>query len=153
MKRADAVAFAAGLVFAIGLGLSGMTQPSKVVAFLDVTGGWDPSLAFVMVGAIAVHFVFVRRVRRGATPRLASRHTLPVDTAIDQRLLIGAAIFGVGWGIAGFCPGPAVVAAATLAPDALAFVGAMLLGMLGCALVLERTPRASDDASAPRDVA
>ena len=141
MRRTDLVAFASGVVFAIGLGLSGMTQPSKVVAFLDVTGAWDPSLAFVMVGAIAVHLVFARGAMASAAPRFASRYAIPTATAVDRRLLGGAALFGMGWGIAGFCPGPAVVSVVTLAPDALAFVGAMLAGMLAYALVFERAAR------------
>ena len=145
MKRTDLVAFASGVVFAIGLGLSGMTQPSKVVAFLDFTGAWDPSLAFVMVGAIAVHLVFARRMTASAAPRFASRFAIPTATVVDRRLLGGAALFGIGWGTAGFCPGPAVVSVVTLAPDALAFVGAMLAGMLVYALVFERTARVATE--------
>jgi uncharacterized membrane protein YedE/YeeE len=127
---ASIVAALAGLIFAIGLGLSGMTQPAKVMAFLDVRGGWDPSLAFVMVGAIAVHFVFARRAVAGGRPLLADRYELPRATKIDGRLLVGALLFGIGWAMAGFCPGPAVVSVVTLAPSTLLFVGAMAAGML-----------------------
>ncbi|MDP9149178.1 MAG: YeeE/YedE family protein [Myxococcota bacterium] len=142
MKRTDLVAFAAGLLFAIGLGISGMTQPAKVIAFLDVTGAWDPSLAFVMLGAIGVHHVFARRTDSGAAPRFVPAFFLPRTAGIDRRLLLGAALFGIGWGIAGFCPGPAVVSVVTLAPTPLAFVAAMLVGMGAYAFVFEHaTPR------------
>ena len=151
MKRTDLVAFVAGLVFAIGLGVSGMTQPAKVIAFLDVAGAWDPSLAFVMLGAIGVHVVFARRVRSSASPRFAPAFALPPSTGIDRRLLLGAALFGIGWGIAGFCPGPAVVSVVTLAPTAIAFVAAMLLAMFAFERVARpaRTPStATEDAAA-----
>ena len=139
MKRTDVVAFVAGLTFAIGLGISGMTQPAKVIAFLDVAGAWDPSLAFVMLGAIGVHLVFARRVKSRAAPRFAPAFSVPRATGIDGRLLAGAALFGVGWGIAGFCPGPAVVSVVTLAPTALAFVAVMLVARAAYAWVFERT--------------
>ena len=142
MKRTEAVAFVAGLTFAIGLGVSGMTQPAKVIAFLDVAGAWDPTLALVMCGAIAVHLVFARRIQSAAAPRLASGFSLPLTTGIDRRLLLGAALFGIGWGIAGFCPGPAVVSLAMLTPGTLAFVAAMLSAMAAYAWVFERVPPA-----------
>ena len=149
MKRTDLVAFAAGLTFAVGLGISGMTQPAKVIAFLDVTGAWDPSLAFVMLGAIGVHLLFARRASSAAAPRFAPAFSLPLATGIDRRLLLGAALFGIGWGIAGFCPGPAVVSVVTLTPSALAFVAAMLVGMGLYALGFERAaPRGPDDVDA-----
>ena len=138
MRRTHVVAFVAGVTFAIGLGISGMTQPAKVIAFLDVAGAWDPSLAFVMLGAIGVHLVFARRVQSAAAPRFAPAFSLPLATGIDRRLLLGAALFGIGWGIAGFCPGPAVVSVVTLAPTAIAFVAAMLVGMAAYAFVFER---------------
>ena len=146
MKRTDVVAFVAGVTFAIGLGISGMTQPAKVIAFLDVTGAWDPSLAFVMLGAIGVHLVFARRVKAGAAPRFAPAFALPLTTGIDRRLLLGASLFGIGWGIAGFCPGPAIVSVVTLAPTALAFVAAMLAAMAAYAWVFERSTRTSPSA-------
>jgi uncharacterized protein len=127
-KATNAVAFASGLVFALGLGLSGMTRPSKVLGFLDVAGSWDPSLAFVMVGAIGVHLLFVRRARRAASPRMAPRFTWPPEGRIDVRLLAGAALFGIGWGLAGYCPGPSLVALASLGPGVLLFVSAMAAG-------------------------
>lgn len=118
-------AFAAGLLFAVGLGVAGMTQPSRVLGFLDVLGPWDPSLAFVMAGAIAVYmpvFWWARRV-------LPRRLQLPTRNRIDVPLVVGSAMFGVGWGLAGYCPGPALVSLATLTGPALAFGAAMLVGM------------------------
>jgi uncharacterized membrane protein YedE/YeeE len=160
MKRSTLVSlvvFAAGLVFAIGLGFSGMTQPSKVIAFLDVFGAWDPSLAFVMGGAIGVHALFAWRANssRGSlarTPQFADRFVLPEARGVDARLLAGAALFGVGWGIAGYCPGPAVVSLVTLAPETLGFVGAMVAGMMAYALLFERGARKSDESDEERVV-
>lgn len=125
------VAFAAGVLFALGLGVSGMTDTRNVLAFLDVTGAWDPSLALVMGGAIGVHLYFAQRARRGGAPLLAERYSmLPSAPApVDRRLLAGAAIFGLGWGASGFCPGPAVVSLASLSPATVAFVGAMAAAM------------------------
>ena len=131
--RVSVTAFACGLVFALGLGLSGMTQPSKIIGFLDLAGPWDPSLAFVMIGAIGVHFLFVRRARRTPFPRFAARFSWPVTARIDARLVAGAAIFGVGWGLAGYCPGPALVSLATLGPGVIVFVAAMAVGVLAAA--------------------
>jgi len=123
-------AFACGFVFAVGLAFGGMTQPAKVIGFLDVFGAWDPSLAFVMGGAVATHAILRALVMRRGVPVLAARFSLPTLTAIDARLLVGAALFGVGWGIAGFCPGPAIVASGAGAGRAIVFAAAMLAGML-----------------------
>ncbi len=123
------VAFASGLLFALGLGLSGMTDPDNVLAFLDVTGRWDPSLALVMGGAIGVHLFFAQRARRGGAPVYAPRASMLPSRTIDRRLVAGAALFGLGWGVAGFCPGPALVSLVSLSPATLAFVGAMALTM------------------------
>ena len=128
--KANLVAFGAGSLFAVGLAISGMTKPSKVVGFLDIAGAWDPSLAFVMIGAIAVHFLAQRLIRRRAFPVFDTKFHLPTRKDIDVRLLLGAALFGVGWGLGGFCPGPALVTAAGGAMGALVFVGAMTAGML-----------------------
>ena len=130
MKRLVA-AFGAGLVFAIGLGVSGMTDPRKVIAFLDITAHWDASLAFVMIGAIAVHAVFVRIALRRRSPVLASTFVLPTNTRIDARLIGGAALFGLGWGAAGYCPGPAVVALAGHTLPTFVFMATMLFGIAG----------------------
>jgi uncharacterized protein len=130
MKKRFAAAFGAGLVFAGGLGISGMTDPRKVIGALDITGRWDASLAFVMLGAITVHAVFVRVARRRGAPVLATRFLLPRQKRVDARLIGGAALFGLGWGAAGYCPGPGIVALAggTLPP--LVFVATMLLGIV-----------------------
>lgn len=123
-------ALGSGCLFGFGLALSGMVDPARVRAFLDVTGDWDPSLAFVLVGAAGVAFVGFRLVRRLGQPLFAAGYDLPGRKRIDRRLVLGAAIFGVGWGLAGFCPGPAVAALSFAGTPALAFVGAMLAGML-----------------------
>ena len=128
--RPALTAFAAGALFAIGLGISGMTQPAKVIGFLDVTGRWDPTLALVMLGAVAVHFVLYRLVRKLRAPLFADRFDVSTRRDITLRLVGGAALFGVGWGLSGQCPGPALTNLATGAPTALVFVGAMALGMV-----------------------
>ena len=122
-------AFVSGLVFALGLGLSGMTQPAKVTAFLDFAGDWDPSLAFVMIGAIGVYAALYRLIRHLPSPLFSTTFALPARTDIDLRLVGGAALFGVGWGLAGFCPGPALTSLASGEPSVLLFVASMLAGM------------------------
>lgn len=125
------VAFVSGLLFAIGLAVGGMTQPSKVVGFLDVAGSWDPSLAFVMIGAIAVYFVANRLVQKRAAPLVGAAFHLPTRRDIEPRLLVGAGMFGVGWGLAGYCPGPGLSVLGTgNSFGALLFVLSMALGML-----------------------
>ena len=119
------VPFVAGLMFALGLGLSGMTQPAKVLGFLDVLGRWDPTLLFVMVGAIAVHMP-LRRLR----PRRRAPTAEVLPAAVDRRLLVGASIFGVGWGLSGYCPGPALVSLLSGGSGVLLFVAAMIAGIL-----------------------
>lgn len=123
-------AFFSGLLFAVGLAIGGMTDPLKVVSFLDVTGGWDPSLAFVMGGAIAVYAPIYHFVTRRRQPLWHHAFVLPTRKDIDAQLLAGAVMFGLGWGLGGFCPGPAVVSAASLHSDALTFVAAMFAGMV-----------------------
>jgi uncharacterized membrane protein YedE/YeeE len=123
-------AFVAGLVFGIGLILSGMTDPAKVIGFLDVAGTWDPSLAFVMAGAILVgYFSFALAGRRGRSFLGGALH-LPARRDIDRRLVAGSTVFGIGWGLAGFCPGPALVAFGAGIDQAALFVAAMLGGMV-----------------------
>lgn len=123
-------AFLCGLVFAVGLVLGGMTQPSKVVAFLDLTGAWDPSLALVMGGALGTHALLRRLVMQRPAPLLDSAFHVPSRTDLDARLIAGSAIFGVGWALGGFCPGPAVVALGAGVGAAMVVVPAMLAGML-----------------------
>jgi uncharacterized membrane protein YedE/YeeE len=124
-----AVAAYTGALFALGLVISGMTDPNRVTGFLDVTGRWDPTLAFVMGGAILVHLPLVRLVRRRTAPIYDARFHLPSRTRIEPSLLIGSAIFGVGWGLSGYCPGPALVSLGTHAVPVLVFVGAMVAGI------------------------
>lgn len=122
-------AAAAGLIFGLGLILSGMTDPMKVKGFLDLFGAWDPSLALVMGGGIAVGTVGFALARRRTRALSGEPIDWPTSTAIDARLLVGGVVFGLGWGLAGFCPGPALVAASSGFAPALWFVPAMLLGM------------------------
>lgn len=119
----------AGLVFGLGLIVSGMADPAKVLGFLDITGHWDPSLAFVMGGAIAVAMVAFALAGRRTSSLLGAPMRLPAKRTIDRRLLLGSALFGMGWGIAGFCPGPALVSLGMGQLKGLVFVVAMLAGM------------------------
>ena len=132
-------ALLSGLVFGLGLIVSGMANPAKVLGFLDLAGAWDPSLAFVMAGAIGVGLVAFRIAGGRSRSLTGAPMALPTNRTIDRRLVGGAVLFGIGWGLAGFCPGPALVALGLGAPKALAFVAAMLLGMLGFEL-FERRP-------------
>jgi uncharacterized membrane protein YedE/YeeE len=126
---AGVVAFIAGAVFAVGLVLAGMTQPTKVIGFLVVGGAWDPTLAFVMAGAIAAHIGGLWLTSRRTTPLYASAFFLPKRTDLDAHLLLGAGVFGVGWGLAGYCPGPALTSLGSGADTALVFAGAATAGM------------------------
>lgn len=123
-------AFASGVIFGLGLILSGMTDPGKVIGFLDVSGSWDPSLAFVMGGAILIGFFAFLLAHRRAKTFLGGAMHLPQARDIDNRLVGGSLVFGVGWGLAGFCPGPALVSFASGVDKAAVFVAAMLGGML-----------------------
>jgi uncharacterized membrane protein YedE/YeeE len=124
-----AVAFAAGLVFGAGLLLSQMSNPAKVIGFLDVSGAWDPSLAFVMAGAVSVFALAYRLALRRDKPLLETKFGTP-SQGLDRRLVIGALIFGVGWGLGGFCPGPAIVSAAFAEPRVWAFIASMVAGIV-----------------------
>lgn len=119
----------AGLLFSIGLGLGGMTDPAKVQGFLDFTGAWDPTLAFVMGGALAVHAPLAWLIRRRKAPVLAPAFPSPPRARVDGRLLTGAALFGAGWGLAGYCPGPAFTSLASGTGLVALFVLSMLGGM------------------------
>ncbi len=121
--------FVVGLLFGLGLLLSGMTDPGKVLGFLDLIAPWDPSLALVMGGAIAVGVIAFALAKKRTVSFLGGAMRLPMSSQIDRRLIVGAAMFGAGWGLAGFCPGPALVSLATGQPKAAIFVVAMLVGM------------------------
>jgi len=129
MRASHLVAGLAGLVFGLGLLLSGMTHPERVLDFLDFAGDWNPSLAFVMGTALLVHAPLGWLVRRGNKPQFSPKFHLPTRRDIDRPLVVGALIFGAGWGLAGFCPGPGLVSAVGGSADALVFVIAMTLGM------------------------
>jgi len=121
--------FISGIVFALGLGISGMTRPIKVIGFLDFFGNWDASLAFVMLGAIGVYFIAYRLSRKMPAPMLGRAFSIPKRTDLDARLIAGAALFGAGWGLSGFCPGPAITALASGAAPVAVFVAAMAAGI------------------------
>lgn len=123
-------ALLSGLIFGIGLTLSGMIDPARVLGFLDVTGAWDPRLAFVLAGAVSVSAIGTAISRRCARPALAAQFDRPPSRPIDAKLLLGAALFGVGWGLAGFCPGPAIASLSLGLGKSIFFVLAMLAGML-----------------------
>ncbi|ACS43801.1 DUF6691 family protein [Methylorubrum extorquens] len=125
-----ASAFAVGLLFGLGLLVSGMANPAKVLAFLDVAGQWDLSLAFVMAGAVAISAAGYLVARRRGRPLLASRLEIPTRRDLDPRLIAGAAVFGLGWGLAGLCPGPALTLLTVAPAQAVSFVVAMVAGML-----------------------
>jgi uncharacterized protein len=123
-----AASFFLGIIFAIGLTVSEMINPTRVIGFLDVAGHWDPTLLFVMAGALAVTVPLFPVILRRPNPWLAGQFSLPSKTRIDRPLILGAAIFGVGWGLAGFCPGPALAALASGSPAVILFVIAMVAG-------------------------
>lgn len=123
-------ALLAGLLFGVGLALSGMMDPARVLGFLDVAGAWDPSLAFVLGGAVAVAALGTVIAGLREHPVLADVFDVPTRRRIDARLIGGSALFGIGWGLAGFCPGPALAALSLGLPKAFLFVGAMILGMV-----------------------
>jgi hypothetical protein len=134
-----AIIYVIGLIFGIGISISGMANPAKVINFFDVAGSWDPSLAFVMGGAVVVTFIGYRLVFRRARPVMDTRFHLPTATRIDARLIGGSALFGVGWGIAGFCPGGALPALGTGRIEVFAFVGALIAGILIARTLIDRT--------------
>lgn len=128
-------AFLIGVLFGLGLVISGMVNPAKIIGFLDITGDWDPSLALVMVSALVVSFVGYRVAFARQRPFLEDKFQLPAATQIDRTLIVGAGIFGVGWGLAGLCPGPGLTALTFGDLEPFAFVAAMLAGMAAKNLV------------------
>ena len=135
MKRACLIAFS-GLLFGFGLCISQMVNPEKVLAFLDISGSWDPSLAFVMIGGLGVAAFGVARVSTWPKPFFATGFSLPQRSRIDRPLIAGAVIFGVGWGLVGFCPGPAIASLAYGLAKSWLFLAAMIAGMVSVRLVM-----------------
>ncbi len=143
MKQA-LTALLSGLLFGTGLVVAGMTKPSKVIAFLDVAGPWDASLAFVLGGGLLTHLLLYRFIARRRAPLFDGGFHIPTRTKVDGKLIVGAVVFGAGWGLGGFCPGPGIVGAVQSA-SALVFAGAMVVGM-GLHAVVTRPPGNVDDA-------
>ena len=121
-------ALAAGLLFGLGLAISQMLNPAKVIGFLDITGNWDPSLIFVMVGAIAVAFIFFRIILKTPAPKFDRQFQIPTAASIDKNLIVGAGLFGIGWGLVGLCPGPAISSLAYGRVESVIFLVAMFAG-------------------------
>jgi len=134
--------FLCGLIFGSGLMISGMTQPAKVLGFLDIFGRWDPTLAFVMAGALAISSLGYALARRQTRPVISAQHIWPKRTEINPRLIIGSVLFGVGWGLVGLCPGPALENLASLSPRVVVFVLAMIAGMSVLDLRQRQSPSA-----------
>jgi uncharacterized membrane protein YedE/YeeE len=135
--------FVIGLIFGLGLVVSGMSDPAKVLNFLDLAGTWDPSLAFVMGGAVIVTFIGYRIVLQRKAPIFDTKFHVPTRTDVDARLIVGPALFGIGWGLGGFCPGPALTAIGLGAPGTLMFVPAMLVGMWVARLMSDARPNST----------
>lgn len=150
--KAFVAALMAGLLFGLGLGVAGMTQADKVINFLDLTDKWDPSLALVMVGGIGAHLIVYRLILRRSSPIFGSSFGIPTRVDIDPRLVGGAALFGVGWGLGGYCPGPGLVSIGSLGVNAVAFVAMLTVGMVGFNLVEAQLSRmAVRQAAQPAD--
>ena len=129
-SRENLISLAVGFVFGIGLAISGMTQPGKVIGFLDFTGNWDPSLIFVMGGGTVVYMLLYRLILRNEQPRFTSTFQLPTSQVIDRPLIVGAVIFGLGWGLGGFCPGPGLTSIFSGNVNPILFVIGMSAGIL-----------------------
>ena len=131
MVKSKIAAFICGILFSIGLGISGMTQPQKVIGFLDVLGEWDPSLVFVMGGAVISYLLLQLLIqRRFSKPMLGERFQIPSRKDLDSSLIFGSLLFGMGWGLGGYCPGPAITSLGSGSVNAVLFVVAMAMGML-----------------------
>jgi uncharacterized membrane protein YedE/YeeE len=141
-----------GVVFGAGLAIAEMTNPAKVQAFLDVAGDWDPSLAFVMGSALLVTAGAYVLAGRRSRPALAESFQIPTSTTVDRRLLVGATLFGAGWGLGGFCPGPALAALVTAQESVLLFTGWMLLGIFGARLLMNRPTAGAREEGAQEEV-
>jgi uncharacterized protein len=123
------VSFLVGIIFSLGLGVSGMTQPQNVIGFLDIQH-WNPALLFVMIGAVTVHGLAFQLIRRLKSPLLDTKWHLPTRDDITLRLIVGSAVFGIGWGLTGYCPGPALTSMVSGDPHTFIFVGTMVIGMM-----------------------
>ncbi|MDO6428177.1 YeeE/YedE family protein [Thalassotalea sp. 1_MG-2023] len=134
----NVVAIISGILFGLGLAMSEMINPTVVIAFLDVAGDWNPALMFVMLGALLVTTIGFALSLRRKSPLCASKFYLPINTAIDKPLIIGASLFGIGWGMAGYCPGPAIAGLAYGQQETIYFVIAMLLGLKGAQFFLDK---------------
>lgn len=148
MKQVIA-AFVTGLLFAVGLVVGGMTQPSKVVGFLDFFGDWDPSLIFVMGGAVTVHTLLYRLVLKRKSPIFADAFQIPTRRDFTLPLVVGSGLFGIGWGLGGFCPGPGLASLPSFGAEAAVFVGSMAVGMLGYKWLSSIRPRSAREERAP----
>ena len=129
LVKQNVISFVVGFLFAIGLAVSGMTQPQKIIGFFNISH-WDPSLIFVMIGAVGVHLISYPLVKRRQSPLLESKWHVPTRRDVTPRLMLGSALFGIGWGLAGFCPGPALASLAAGDVRTVVFVVTMILGML-----------------------
>jgi len=138
MMKQILAALVSGFIFGIGLMVSQMTNPDKVLNFLDVTGQWDPSLLLVLGGAVVTTTLFYRRIFLIKTPLLETRFYLPETTVIDRALILGALLFGIGWGLMGYCPGPAITSLGVRFYDPLIAVSAMIAGMIGYQFIFQR---------------
>lgn len=138
--KGNLTSFVAGVVFAIGLGLAGLLDPARIIGFVDFFGVWDPSLAFAMGGAVVLTFFLFRIVLKRPHPLFDDRFHLPTKKKVTVPLVVGSAIFGVGWGIGGYCPGPAVTAAVLGNSRELVVLGAMIVGMVGVRLLRDKIP-------------
>ncbi len=130
MKKNIFISFATGFLFALGLGVSQMMNPYKVLSFLDITRDWDPSLLFVMLSAVFINIIFFRLILGRATPLFSEKFSLPLKKNVDMKLILGSALFGIGWGLGGLCPGPAIANFFTFNKDILLFLLFMVIGML-----------------------
>lgn len=140
------VALVSGVLFGMGMMISGMVDPHRVIGFLDVTGAWDPSLMFVMGGALAVFMpIYLLVIKKRTAPVCSERFSLSNNRVIDKKLVGGAALFGLGWGIAGICPGPAVTSIPGMNPSMLVFIAAMLLGMVIANLAVNKYEKAKPE--------
>jgi uncharacterized membrane protein YedE/YeeE len=142
----------AGLLFGIGLIVSGMVNPDKVIGFLDITGEWDPALMFVMGGAVTFNLFSFMFIKKKATPITGKEFHWPTKKDIDCRLIVGSSLFGIGWGLAGICPGPGLVNISTLNPKALVFVGSMIIGMIIFKLVDKKLPKVVNCSLSPKNI-